>query len=203
MPCPYTTSIKILSHPTTKLLLFAAANVYGQRLLTTLISPPKSPKSLLKNKLLNHTSLNANEEIQLVTERSNELIINNSKSIVRADMRLGNLCHRSTYIFVIRPSDGKLFVQRRSLIKDYCPGYLECVAGGVVGKGESYKLNARRELEEELGISKAQLSRCFTFYYKDEEVNTWGEAYEVEWEGNPDSLVLQKSEVSEVLIPLS
>jgi 8-oxo-dGTP pyrophosphatase MutT (NUDIX family) len=36
--------------------------------------------------------------------------------------------------------------------KDYCPGYLDLAAGGVVGFEEDEDQNAKRELEEELSI---------------------------------------------------
>lgn len=101
-------------------------------------------------------------------------------------MRLQKLCHRATYILLVRPSDGKLFVQKRSTLKDYKPGYWDPTPGGVVGYGESYELNAQRELEEEMGLSSVPLKWCFTFHYKDSDVDCWGDAWEGEWEGRPE-----------------
>lgn len=49
--------------------------------------------------------------------------------------RKERLLHRSTYIFA-RNSQGQFYVQKRTMIKDYCPGYYEVVAGGVVGVSE-------------------------------------------------------------------
>ncbi|CAN0421949.1 unnamed protein product, partial [Ectocarpus fasciculatus] len=57
--------------------------------------------------------------------------------------------------------------------------------GGVVGHGESYEDNARRELEEEMGVkatgaagdgegrAEGELRHCFSFHYKDDRTNVW------------------------------
>jgi len=52
------------------------------------------------------------------------------------------------------------------MIKDYCPGYLDPMAGGVVQFGESYEENAEREAEEEMGIKGVPLQYVTTFYYE-------------------------------------
>ena len=63
-----------------------------------------------------------------------------------------NLWHRSTSIFVINQTK-KFIVQKRSLQKDYCPGFIDLAAGGVIGADDMDEdLSAAREVEEELGI---------------------------------------------------
>ena len=42
----------------------------------------------------------------------------------------------------------------RSDSKEYCPGGFALATGGVQAPDESNELNAMRELEEEVGISK-------------------------------------------------
>ena len=111
-------------------------------------------------------------------------------------MRLKNLCHRATYIFVVLPNE-HLIVQKRSTLKDYCPGYYDPTPGGVVGYEETYDLNAERELNEEMGLS-TDLQKMFHFYYKDSEVNCWGAAYLTCYDGKIDDLSLQEEEVSGV-----
>eukprot|EP00519_Triparma_laevis_P003951 CAMPEP_0182502570 /NCGR_PEP_ID=MMETSP1321-20130603/13699_1 /TAXON_ID=91990 /ORGANISM="Bolidomonas sp., Strain RCC1657" /LENGTH=348 /DNA_ID=CAMNT_0024707535 /DNA_START=194 /DNA_END=1237 /DNA_ORIENTATION=- len=111
-------------------------------------------------------------------------------------MRLLNLCHRATYIFVVLPNDD-LLVQKRSNLKDYRPGYYDPTPGGVVGYGETYGVNAERELREEMGLS-ADLEGMFRFYYKDEGVDCWGAAYLTRYDGEIDDLELQEEEVSGV-----
>lgn len=88
-------------------------------------------------------------------------------------MRAENLWHRATYVFVFT-SDEKLLVQRRTMIKDYCPGYLDPAPGGVIGAGESYAENAVRELEEEMGIRDVPLEHVSTFKYEDDVTHCWG-----------------------------
>jgi pyrimidine 5'-nucleotidase len=136
----------------------------------------------------------------------------------RAEMRLNNLWHRATYMLVIHEpveeaetnsSNGEeerfILVQRRSLAKDYCPGKLDPTPGGVVGCNESYRENAERELQEEMGIDVCSdstpntMTRLFTFPYQDERVRVWGELFEVHYHGSMKDLRIQKEEVDEVL----
>jgi len=42
-------------------------------------------------------------------------------------------------------SKKEFIVQKRSMLKDYCPGYLDLAAGGVVGAEENEDENALRE----------------------------------------------------------
>ncbi|ETV89263.1 hypothetical protein, variant 3 [Aphanomyces astaci] len=80
------------------------------------------------------------------------------------EQKIFNLPHRATYV-VVRNSAGLYYVQRRSSTKDYCPGLLEPMAGGVVGFGESYDESAYRELDEEMGIRNTPLTHITTFSY--------------------------------------
>ena len=71
-----------------------------------------------------------------------------------------------------------------------------------MGHGESYEDNARRELEEEMGVKAApkgegggggggggggraegELRHCFSFHYKDDRTNVWGDAWDCVWGG--------------------
>lgn len=66
-----------------------------------------------------------------------------------------------------------------------------------MGHGESYEDNARRELEEEMGVKAApkaeggggggraegELRHCFSFHYKDDHTNVWGDAWDCVWGG--------------------
>lgn len=154
----------------------------------------------LRFSLLLGMSKDANELMPVVNETTNVI----ERFEKRSTIRLHNLPHRATYIFIRRPSDGRFYVQLRSAIKDYCPGFLDPTPGGCVGEKESYALNAERELEEEMGIDSkmAELTRLFTFHYKDQRTNCWGEVFECEFEcEDPNKqLNIQESEVSEVFM---
>ncbi|CAN0347521.1 unnamed protein product, partial [Discosporangium mesarthrocarpum] len=142
----------------------------------------------------------ADERIAVVDEATNEIV----GSARRAEMRRDNLPHRATYVFLrVRggsPNNPRMWVQKRTMTKDYCPGYIDPTAGGVVGAGEDYDINAQRELEEEMGVvakvatrdslgsghgikemggeEEAMLRHCFNFHYKDARTNVWGGAFD-------------------------
>lgn len=63
-----------------------------------------------------------------------------------------SLIHRSVHVLVFN-SNGKLLLQKRSMLKDTQPGKWDTSVGGHVGFGQSYLEAAHRETEEELGIT--------------------------------------------------
>ena len=116
------------------------------------------------------------------------------QAVPRSQMRRELLRHRATYI-VVENSQQQIYVQRRTLSKDYCPGMLDACCGGVVQAGESYDLSAVRELEEEMGISGVSLTPWGTFYTEDHKGKVWGGIYSCRYEG---ALRLQVEEVEYV-----
>ncbi|KAF0683529.1 Aste57867_24386 [Aphanomyces stellatus] len=136
-------------------------------------------------------SLTAREQVEIV-DVDNNVIGKADRSV----MRVFSLPHRATYI-VIRNSKGDFYVQRRTMIKDYCPGFLDPMAGGVVQAGESYEHNAIREAEEEMGVVGVPLDYVTTFFYQEKNTVVWGGMFECVFDGE---LKLQPEEVSEVLV---
>lgn len=59
----------------------------------------------------------AREVIEIVDEDNRPLA-----PATRAEMRKHRLIHRATYGFV-KTSTNYFYVQKRSMLKDYCPGY--------------------------------------------------------------------------------
>jgi 8-oxo-dGTP pyrophosphatase MutT (NUDIX family) len=127
------------------------------------------------------------DEIVAIVDEHNKVI----GSAPRREMRAGKLRHRSTYILVFN-SQGELFVQKRTMIKDIYPGYYDPCTGGVVLHGESYEESAARELEEEVGIRDVPLSRHFEFYFEDDLGRVWGSVFSCVYDGD---MVLQVEEV--------
>ncbi|GLD96764.1 hypothetical protein PINS_up005447 [Pythium insidiosum] len=82
------------------------------------------------------------------------------------------------------------------MIKDYCPGYLDPMAGGVVQFGETFEENCIREAEEEMGVVGVPFKDLGLFYYADDNTVVWGGLFECTWDG---PLKLQPEEVDEVL----
>lgn len=157
------------------------------------------------------TTPNATENVFTVDEHNHPTPTGHPRS----RMRLHRLWHRATYIVIrhdyntsIKDDDDDddefLLVQRRTKIKDYCPGKLDPTPGGVVGFGESYLQNATREMMEEMNIdlsedSGNELKELFVFPYQDDNVKVWGGLFEVTFRKPLDTIQMQPEEVSEVL----
>ena len=161
------------------------------------------PSILSEKALLEGKTLSADELVCTVDENN----VPTEHGHPRHLMRLHKMWHRATYIVVRHEDQGddnscdKMIVQRRSKLKDYCPGKLDPTPGGVVGFGEAFQLNVTRELDEEMGITEENshnLQRLFTFNYRDDDVKCWGDLWEVTYTGRLEHLKLQEEEVDEV-----
>jgi 8-oxo-dGTP pyrophosphatase MutT (NUDIX family) len=64
----------------------------------------------------------------------------------------------------------------------YTSNQMMAFSGGVQA-GETYEENAYRELAEELGISGVALEHLFKFYYEDDRVKVYGDAWECTYDG--------------------
>jgi isopentenyl-diphosphate delta-isomerase type 1 len=62
--------------------------------------------------------------------------------------------HRAVHVLVFG-TDGRIFLQKRSMTKDTFPGVWDSSASGHVDSGEDYDACAVRELKEELGLTAA------------------------------------------------
>jgi 16S rRNA (adenine1518-N6/adenine1519-N6)-dimethyltransferase len=69
----------------------------------------------------------------------------------RAEVHAKKLLHRAVHIFV-HNKRGDLLLQKRSLLKDLCPGLWDSSVSGHLDAGEDYTAAATRELEEEMNI---------------------------------------------------
>lgn len=126
------------------------------------------------------------EEVIVIVDENDAKI----GTATRAEMRRQNLIHRASYILVFN-SSGAVFVQKRTKTKDIYPSYYDIAAGGVVQADETYEESAKRELQEELGIS-GTLTFLFENYYADGNNKVWGHVFSCLHEG---PFVLQKEEV--------
>jgi isopentenyldiphosphate isomerase len=70
----------------------------------------------------------------------------------RAEVRAGNLWHRTVFTMVVTPAD-EVVAHRRADWKDIWPSMWDLCFGGLVGAGESWTTAAVRELAEEAGIA--------------------------------------------------
>lgn len=100
----------------------------------------------------------------------------------RSVMRQNKLLHRACYVLVIDDQQ-RVCVQKRSLNKDYCPGWWDLAAGGVLNPGESFLAGAQRELQEELGIH-ADIVFLREFYTEGEDGGrAFGQLFVCRWQG--------------------
>jgi isopentenyldiphosphate isomerase len=61
------------------------------------------------------------------------------------------LWHRAVHIMVFDAA-GRVFLQKRSMLKDLSPGLWDSSCSGHVDAGEDYDTSAVRELAEEIGV---------------------------------------------------
>ena len=93
----------------------------------------------------------------------------NGKVIGKATRRE---CHSGSMILHpvvhlhIFDSDGRLFLQKRSLTKDIQPGKWDTAVGGHVDYGEDIETALRREAREELGIADFMPEFNFSYLFR-------------------------------------
>jgi isopentenyl-diphosphate delta-isomerase type 1 len=71
---------------------------------------------------------------------------------LRREVHARNLLHRAVHVLVF-DRDRRVFLQKRSMKKDMCPGLWDSSCSGHLDAGEDYDTAAQRELGEELGLS--------------------------------------------------
>lgn len=89
----------------------------------------------------------AEEFFDVVNERD-EVIDRRS----RRDVHKHGLRHRAVHVLVF-DKQGRVFLQKRSMLKDCFPGKWDSSASGHLDCGEDYDKCAVRELSEELGLT--------------------------------------------------
>lgn len=89
----------------------------------------------------------SDDEIFDVVDENDEVIRREKRSVVHAE----NLLHRAVHILVFNKKK-EVLLQKRSILKDNCPGLWDSSAAGHLESGESYDDCAVRELKEELTI---------------------------------------------------
>lgn len=130
------------------------------------------------------------EQVEIVNEKG-EIIGLAPRSEVHSNP---SLMHRVVHVLVFDPW-GRLLLQKRSLTKDVAPGKWDTSVGGHVGIGEELSLSARREMEEELGISDCDMEYLYSYIHRGcketELVSTYRCIYR-------ESISFNKNEIDEV-----
>ena len=110
----------------------------------------------------------------------------------RGEATAKRLRHRCVFILA-RDADDRIFVHRRTAEKLVFPSMHDMFVGGVVGAGESYDEAAKREAEEELGVSGLSPVPLFRFLYESPEHTWWSAVYEAR---TPTEVAPQVEEVA-------
>jgi len=92
--------------------------------------------------------MTGNDEIFDVVDARNRVIGQAPRAVVHAR----RLNHRAVHVWLFNET-GDLFVQQRAASKDTFPGRFDSSASGHLAVGETYRVAARRELQEELGLT--------------------------------------------------
>jgi 8-oxo-dGTP pyrophosphatase MutT (NUDIX family) len=100
----------------------------------------------------------------------------------RSRMRAENLRHAATAV-VVRDSQGRIYVHRRTDTKDVYPGRRDFAAGGVVAAAEDPDAGAIRELAEELGVTGVPLTPLGRGFYTDDHTTYHAFCYTATWDG--------------------
>ena len=78
----------------------------------------------------------------------------------RREVHARGLLHRAVHVLVFDQA-GRVFLQKRSMRKDLCPGLWDSSCSGHLDSGEDYDTAAVRELGEEIGVHGAKPLRWF------------------------------------------
>ena len=87
------------------------------------------------------------EEMFDVVDEQDEVV----KQLPRSQVHREKLQHRAVHVLVFN-SDFKVFLQKRSMLKDEFPGLWDSSTSGHVDAGETYDIAAVREVKEEIGL---------------------------------------------------
>lgn len=104
------------------------------------------------------------------------------------------LIHRVVHVLLFN-SRGALLLQKRSMNKDVAAGMWDTSVGGHVDAGETIHAAVRREMEEELGITRCEPEFLYSYmhsnHYETELVHTFSCTYDGE-------ISFQRDEIDEI-----
>ncbi len=127
--------------------------------------------------------------------------------IERSEAHKKGVCHRVIQVWVMN-SKNELLLQKRSANKDSCPNMWYVSLGGHIESNESNELTIIREFSEELGLDISNQIDKVKYLYTFKEIvvlndgqfidNEFYDVYLLRMDLDPEALVLQEDEVSEV-----
>ena len=93
-----------------------------------------------------------------------------------------DLVHRVVHVLVFNKR-GEIYLQKRVSTKIVQPGKWDTSVGGHVDSGEEYLTAARREMEEELGITGVSLDFLYRYLHRNDFESEMVSTYLASWAG--------------------
>jgi isopentenyldiphosphate isomerase len=107
------------------------------------------------------------------------------------------LLHRVVHVLVFN-REGGLLLQKRSMRKDVAPGKWDTSVGGHVGVGETLSVSAKRETEEELGITDPELDYLYSYVHRNPLETELVTTYRCTFDGSINALPFNREEIDEI-----
>ncbi len=138
--------------------------------------------------------LHEEEKIQVVDEHTGEPT---GELVPRSEIFSRKLWCRTSNVFVLN-DEGQVLCHKRSAKKERLPGFWVTHFGGHVTEGESFRINAIKEMEEEVGmaVNSFQMIPWRTSRKMSERI--WTRDFVTMYNGSLDALKLQEGEIDEV-----
>lgn len=143
------------------------------------------------------------EYFDVVDEEGNKT----GEIIERNEAHRKGICHRVIHVWVMN-SNNELLLQKRSPTKDACPNMWHVSLGGHIESKEDNEQAIMREFSEELGLDISGQMDKVKYLYTFKEIvvlndgqfidNEFYDVYLLKMDIDPNTLVLQEEEVSEV-----
>ncbi|MDQ5952893.1 MAG: isopentenyl-diphosphate Delta-isomerase [Patescibacteria group bacterium] len=134
------------------------------------------------------------EFLQIVDENTGEPT---GEHLPRKEVLEKKLWCRTTNIFVLN-SKGEILCHQRSLSKERFPGAWSTHFGGHITEGESFKISALKELEEETGL-KVNAFQLIPWRTSRKIISRiWVRDFITVFDGDISELKIQKSEIEQV-----
>lgn len=117
--------------------------------------------------------------------------------VSRAELYTQKLWCRTTNIFILN-TEGQILCHRRPMDKENFPGAWSTHFGGHIVEGESFKMGALKELEEEVGLS---VNPYQLIPWRTSRINAqriWVRDFITVFEGDIANLKLQETEIMEI-----
>jgi isopentenyldiphosphate isomerase len=130
------------------------------------------------------------EQLEIVNEKG-EVVGLAPRSVIHGNPAL---IHRVVHVLAFDP-DGKLLLQKRARDKDVAPGRWDTSVGGHVGIGEELSSSARREMEEELGITDCGMEYLYSYTHTSQNETELVTTYRCMYSGE---IAFNRDEIDEV-----